>query len=424
MINKNVTKAELLKEIAELSVSEEIGLFIGAGFSIAVNQVCNNCSPLKWPDLLKEICSRQEIDWDKIEKDFIGCPQIASKICEKIAQKQNISEKDATNILKMDICHICAWYANEEQRDKFRPILEEINPKWIITTNYDFILETLLPYNSLPISPEDTFSYKKSEIPIYHLHGLISDHETIVITNEDYIKLFRPHNYRMDRLSIMFKESVTLILGYSLGDPNVLAALDLAKNIYNNKDHSNEVIQFLYKHEPKTDPYDQYGITILETDNLYNLLQEIKEEITKTKKQKKEEQDEIRTIKTELLKHDMNSVNQFIKDTTYRTELFSKMISQKELLIATDSYITSVFNTLWDKAKERNNFKAYKDILEIIMHIFSTYKIKKIPPSIYILLIKNLDSVAYYVGKRTGYSYEACNYWEKNNKNITVLCWT
>ncbi len=50
------------------------------------------------------------------------------------------------------------------------------------------------------------------------MHGIRTSPNSIIISQEDYISLFRPNQYRQQKLSLSIKESTTLIIGYGLGD--------------------------------------------------------------------------------------------------------------------------------------------------------------------------------------------------------------
>ena len=47
-------KSEVYKLIAESSIYGNLGLFVGAGFSLAVNEAYQTCNPLSWPKLLEK----------------------------------------------------------------------------------------------------------------------------------------------------------------------------------------------------------------------------------------------------------------------------------------------------------------------------------------------------------------------------------
>src|SRR5690606_37386099 len=175
---------------------------------------------------------------------------------------------------------LTSWYPEKQQRETYGKILRDIAPGWIITTNYDLIIECLLTGKCLSLGPSDQLISPQNLIPIYHLHGIRTNPDSIIISQEDYISLFRPNQYRQQKLSLSIKESTTLIIGYGLGDVNVLTAVDWTKNVYSNQriNYPHEIIQLLFTDNPKGEPYrDRNDILIIEFKDLKTILTEIAE---------------------------------------------------------------------------------------------------------------------------------------------------
>src|SRR5690606_19301439 len=110
--------------------------------------------------------------------------------------------------------------------------------------------------------------------------GVRTNPKSLVITQEDYVRLFRPNEYRQQKLPLLLKESTTIFIGYGLGDFNVLTALDWVRNVYpdlnENKTYPNKVIQLLKSSKPQTQPYEMHnGVFVLEFNNLEEILIEI-----------------------------------------------------------------------------------------------------------------------------------------------------
>jgi len=222
------------------------------------------------------------IPWESVETQYRSCPQIASSICATIAQTGSISFREAEKKIKDHICDLTSWYPNQNQREAFSPLLRQLSPKWIITTNYDLILEGLLPDNSSSLGPNDSLVFSNYTIPIYHLHGIRTSANSLIITNEDYIRLFRPNEYRLQKLSLTINESTTLIVGYGIGNQNVLTALDWSKNVYKNgrAHYPSGVIQLVFTDNPieaVTETAD--GMILLETNSIVDTLRGINEKI-------------------------------------------------------------------------------------------------------------------------------------------------
>lgn len=172
-------------------------------------------------------------------------------------------------------------------------MIPEVDPSWVITTNYDFVIECMVLDRGMQLGPNDTFSAQKGQIPILHFHGHRLDPDSIVITQEDYAGLFRPNQYRQSKLPLQIKESTVVSLGYNLGDPNVLMALDWSKNVFHSQHLHipSEFVQVVRKANPKSDPYrDRNGILVLEVAEIKNFLEELIPNVVKAKAQVHERQ--------------------------------------------------------------------------------------------------------------------------------------
>ena len=73
------------------------------------------------------------------------------------------------------------------------------------------------------------------------------------------------------------RESTTLVLGYGLGDMNVLSAVDWSKNIYTEEnEYPYEIIQALWTSSPKEEAYrDENGNLFIEMNDLETFLNEL-----------------------------------------------------------------------------------------------------------------------------------------------------
>lgn len=431
-------KEKVYEKIAESAIYGNLGLFIGAGFSLAINEIAPNCNPLSWPNLLASICKENEIKWEAekddngkiiqadIKKEFSSCPEIASQICELISNKQSLSIEEATLKFKEQVSNTTAWYANEEQRNLFQNQLKQLLPSWIITTNYDLILETLLPEETVSLSPKDEFVFPKGKIPIYHLHGIRTDPDTIIITKEDYVALSRPHNYRMERLSLLFSESSTLMIGYAIGDSNVQTALDWSKNVYDEQNTGNQtfphkIIQLVYKDNPTNEPYEtKNGIIIIETNSVFKILKEIIDEIELIKKQEEQKENDLKRIQQQYLNTNEINIKTFLANESIRHDTLKEIIDRKEIVIATESFLSEVFKYLWKKTEPTGAFDEYADIADLFIDIFKNFNLKSFPPSIYMYLVSHLERLSKYIdNKYYCDSIKAYNHW-KSNKDTFI----
>ncbi len=276
-MNTISTKEQLFKSIFNASYYDTLGFFVGAGFSKAVMENNDLYRTYKWEELLKECCSRFSISWD----DVSGCgtnPEKATKICQIISEKNNVDIESAIYDFKREIGRLTTIYPDGSQRTKYNNYFNQIHPTWVTTTNYDTVIESVLGGKALTIAPQNMYIKTKNTIPVYHIHGICNSPEEIVITNSDYAKLFRPGEYRYSRLPFLMKESLVLLIGYKVGDINVLTAIDWANNLYKNSMDTYDfpIIQLVRKPIPRDDIYeDENGIMICEISSIESFFEDL-----------------------------------------------------------------------------------------------------------------------------------------------------
>ena len=276
-LDEHPSREEAIKFLSESSMFGNLGLFIGAGFSKAVMNSGLDQIALSWDQLLEKASGKLEVDYAEIWKEGVGYPDVASSICIKHSEDKGGTYKDALSKLKREIAMLTGWYPDKENREKFSNYLESLAPSWVITTNYDLIIESLMTGQCVPLGPDESLSAPQGQVPVYHLHGIRTNPEGIIISQEDYVSLFRPNEYRQIKLALTIKESTTLLLGYGLGDVNVLTAIDWSRNVFFSKqeNYPHDVIQILRTSNPKEEPYrDRNGILILETSDLTKFFDE------------------------------------------------------------------------------------------------------------------------------------------------------
>jgi hypothetical protein len=171
-------------------------------------------------------------------------PEIASELCRKFASSQiDMNYELAVMILKEKIAKVVSFYPKPCTIKKFNNLISSVMPSWILTTNYDLLLETILTAECRSLDSSDMLISQNDFTPIWHLHGHMLEPSNLIITQEDYIKLFRPDQYRQTKLALLFKENVTVFMGYTLGDINIASALDLGKNSYKTNEKLESTIE-------------------------------------------------------------------------------------------------------------------------------------------------------------------------------------
>ncbi|SDR91379.1 SIR2 family protein [Gramella sp. MAR_2010_147] len=421
----NVDRNEILEKLAESFIYGNLGLFIGAGMSMDIMNDEWDTKALSWKELINTCAKNFEIDLkSEIKTEGLSYPDIASSLAKIIAENEDITYSAAVKRLKQNIADLTSWYPNKENREDYSKILNKINPNWIITTNYDSIIECLLPDRSISLSPNDQLISPKEIVPIYHLHGVRSNPDSIIITQEDYISLFRPNQYRQQKLALTIKESTTLIIGYGLGDVNVLTALDWTKNVYREQriTYPQDVIQLIKTEIPEFNGYkDHNGITILEFNDLKTILKEIIDFLEIKLEEHNKDQEEIEKIYQEIKSPDEDLVKKFIDDKTYRTNLI-KQISENNIQLISGfmELFSKSMEKTWERAQPKNAFFAYDQNLKIHIDILSQIGLEHMPPILLEAIVYQLSRISYFIGDKLGESKAAYKTWNKHNQDIPL----
>lgn len=406
-----------------------LGMFIGAGFSKSIME-SESQQALGWFDLIKSTSKKLDIEFPD-SADIIGMslPELATILCEKLSIKNSITYNEAKEVFKEKICELSNWIPGEVQTNKFREKFSFINPSWIVTTNYDLVLETILTGMCKSLRPDNYLSSPRGVIPIYHIHGTRLDSKSIIITQEDYIPLFRPNEYRQSKLAMTIRESTTLVLGYGLGDMNVLSALDWSKNIYAKEvEYPHDIIQAVWTQNPKEYAYrDENGNLILEIGSIEDFFNELVEYL----KGKRAEYDiklkDLQKLIDLLSCDDEDSVEKFISNKEFRKELLEKVSEFEYNMMHTYiEFFIRCMSKVWEETSYNGAFDAYDKYLSILLDIIINYDYIKMPPRLFQITAENLNKVLAYVSKNKnvyfyGNSWSATDTWHEEKHKIDKL---
>lgn len=417
-------KEEVFEQICSASLQGTLGLFAGSGLTKALMENSKHYKAYTWGELLEVCCEEMNVDVG-ILKNKGSYPEIATKICKQHSINEEIQLSESISLLKSIIAKIVTVYPEKEIQDKFSEYFDKLDFKWIITTNYDKMIETLLPGKALPISPEDSFIKIQNLTPVYHIHGINTNPDSIIITNEDYVSLFRPNDYRQSRLPFLIKESLVLMVGYSFGDLNVITAVDWSENVYTNliKGYDFPIIQLLYKESPKDKPYyDPSGIIIYEISSISDFFSELLdfyEDYSSAYDEKIEsifQKMDYFTLETD------ENVSEFINDKSKRivTIKFIEDLSLEFRFVYPNyiSFLKRVIKKLEKEAEPYGAFEAYNRRLIVLLDIINNMSLQYMPTAFFLLLADSLNSLAHYIGDTPGKSYKAYETWSSKKVSI------
>lgn len=414
-------REDVLKLLARASVQGRLGLLVGTGFSIALTKGADTRAP-NWEELLAGACRELGLEMPPSESVYgKSFPRIASQLIDQLAEREDadVSEEEAalravwkfkSSIAKL--CHLVV--ENDHQRRKWTSLLQAVDPAWVVTTNYDLLIEEVIP-NSSALLPRDLMPVPRGgPIPVFHLHGHRLDPHSLVIREEDYTALFHPGDYRQRKLSLLLAESVVLVLGYALGDINVLSALDLAAT-YGGPGHGGaKIVQALWRSDglgtkkPRT---GSHGEQILEITGIEQLLAEIADVRNEVSSSAEADAASVRS-----LLEDPEARQSFVdnvEEVSYWNALrnHAELAGNLEVLQA----LTIVLDELWSSARQPGNFEQYRQFLHIVLQGLCYFSSARAHPSIVALLTDRWLDVAQYIdpdnAQSRGTSWSASDLW-------------
>lgn len=103
--------------------------------------------------------------------------------------------------------------------------LAKIKPHAIITTNYDEMLEMIFPDHERIIGQQLLKGQQVCIGELYKIHGCVTDHDSLVFTEDDYKQWQKKKKFLSAKLLTFFNEHPLIFIGYNAGDPNIQAIL-------------------------------------------------------------------------------------------------------------------------------------------------------------------------------------------------------
>jgi hypothetical protein len=427
--NPPPSREEILDRIANATLFGHLGLFVGTGFSKALTK---GFAP-SFEQLLQQVAIGLGLPFNFDDINTVrgaSYPQIAARLVDLLMQIYSITFPTralAHKMLKQEVARRCNIQPDPNLWHAYSQVLTGIKPSWIITTNYDFILEHLIE-DAVPLLPNELVNSRRDFVPIYHIHGHRLVPDSIIITEDDYVELLGPTEYRQLKLSLLLAESTTLMLGYSLGDINVRAAMKLSRSIPMNggftlQPYQGLVIQALYTpgRMPRPDPfYGPNSEIIIEVGDILILLQEILGRIN-------------------IWNQFFSSHQQAFVNATTDPQLSSKLATDENLRrsfiqalkVVPRAYqarrvVQLLHNALeptWNLARQHGNWEYYTVFMNLILDIFSNIDARQMHPILFEYLAYRLAEISNYIDPsdtqvRYGMAWSATQLWRKRKNEI------
>ena len=233
-MNRIVKQIEKIKQI---NSNGNLVIFVGAGVS-------KNSGICSWWELVKEIA-------DKIGENKCSSCEIKDLVCGECGEQIKLcgtAESDCKlkyNFSAEDFLRIPQhFYESFDENDKISyfdflkekfcsvkyetniidEIIVKLQPDYIITTNYDHLLENVKdPRVSkyAVIKKDDDILSKKGRNYIIKMHGDIDDIENIVLKEDDYLNYSQKHIMIEIFIKSLLIDKTFVFVGYSLNDNNL-----------------------------------------------------------------------------------------------------------------------------------------------------------------------------------------------------------
>lgn len=204
-------------EIAYALANQSLCLFLGTGFS---KHITDGNAPT-WVELLKDCCD--ELKNPNFLKGELFPDDENILPLEECAQIIELElKKEGKNLREIIAKIIDDLEVDEDKSQKVREFFDEYENIKIITTNYDMLIEnSIAPGECNSYCPGKHIPKRKRSIEVYHIHGSTDSPNDMIITANDYYNFINTPSYFQNKIYSLIQENTTVIIGYSLGDPNL-----------------------------------------------------------------------------------------------------------------------------------------------------------------------------------------------------------
>jgi len=253
-----------IREIQKASENNHLVIFAGSGVSA-------NSNIPTWGDLIRQIAKK--IDYDMCSKCRNKKPECPLDNCyARYEFNQN------------DFLHIPEYYYMRDKQNYYstiRDIISSTNkpnviddvifkilPHHIITTNYDFLLESSKEINARlysVISHDKDILLKNDSHYIIKMHGDLDKIENIVLKESDYIEYEQRHVLISTFIKSLLIDHTFLFVGYSLNDYNlklIIGWINYYSKMYDINDRPHNFIV-------QTEESSEYEKKRLESTNIF-----------------------------------------------------------------------------------------------------------------------------------------------------------
>lgn len=224
-------------------LSNELVVFVGAGASVGSKFP-------SWETLLDEIQSRLGLSKKSFSDNTI-LPQLYYNARGK---------KDYTELI-----HDLLYKPNAKPNEIHR-CLAKMNPRYIITTNYDNLIEQAFSDSGIyldVIEKDSDLPYAHSDHMLIKMHGGFR-YNNFVLKEDDYLNYSRNFTLIENYIKALFARYTVLFVGYSFNDPDTKQLLAWVKHILKEDQQRAYLINISDEYDPQTyEYYKNNGINVI-----------------------------------------------------------------------------------------------------------------------------------------------------------------
>lgn len=252
----------LVAEIAE----RRCIIFLGAGASAGCVDPATGNRPPGWERLLRDaLATVRDADITPLVEAMLTKEQYLDA-AEVVFSR--IEPADARNFFRS------RFYTPHYEKSEIHELVLELDPKIVITTNYDEIYDDYCAGGAA----RDGYSVRRyyednvlDEIRstarlVLKAHGCITDTSRMVLTRSQYFHARAKHQGFFSILESLFLVNTLLFVGYGLADPDISLVLESAQLSMPSR-HPHFALMASGRHEAVTKSMrDTYNVRILEYD--------------------------------------------------------------------------------------------------------------------------------------------------------------
>jgi hypothetical protein len=214
-------------EVVERAVDGSLVLVVGAG--VSRNAVSpNGASPPSWDDLINSLITASGAhDLDREVKELISQARLldAAELLRSTARSRS-KEHDLLKALR---AAVDGTAPNNYAGGDWHSTILRLEPRIIVTTNYDKILErastngySVHSYDSKTLAGD----VRRGEPVLVKIHGTVDQIDNVILAQSDYTRMRVRGSRAAEVLQSLFLTRVALFVGYSLRDPDIRLLLE------------------------------------------------------------------------------------------------------------------------------------------------------------------------------------------------------